>query len=507
MNIKAFIIAFAILSCMMAVSCEKTPAEELPVNIALSVTASSDGMLEFKDGDVVGVYASEGNSISNERFLNNEKFTKQDSIFSSSRSIGCPEQSTLFSVYWPFTMDGVASGNDTRTVSVAEDQSSFENYVNSDFLLGTAVWEPGAEPVIPVMLNRAMAKVNISVNTGGSLDADISAASLSFRLNTSAVVSLSSGTVSSPSDEALTVPYGSLTLNEDGKYDGLSFITVPQDVTADKEFVNVTLGDESVALPLGKAVEFKSGMQYHIELLIDRLGVDYKLDFTISEEPWTDGIDVDDNVGIEGGDDLEYVTDIDNNQYPVVRIGKKLWMAENLVVTRFNDGTDIPLRLSSTEWYEAAFSETPGYSYFEMNDVNIEKYGLYYNWHAVESGKLCPKGWRMPTLADYEEMVETLGGVQAAHPAMKATSGWVDMNYQELPQYQGTNSSGFNGVPAGWRLDGGDFRNAREFAYFWTSTVFEDYHSYGVVLASENTEVLFTDFHRGIGMAVRCVKY
>ena len=103
--------------------------------------------------------------------------------------------------------------------------------------------------------------------------------------------------------------------------------------------------------------------------------------------------------------------------------------------------------------------------------------------------------------------METLGGVQAAHPAMKATSGWVDMNYQELPQYQGTNSSGFNGVPAGWRLDGGDFRNAREFAYFWTSTVFEDYHSYGVVLASENTEVLFTDFHRGIGMAVRCVKY
>lgn len=507
MSRNLYIIVFSVLAFAMTVSCEQTKVEEPDADISLSVTPSSEGLLEFKDGDVVGVYASEGNSISNVRFLNNEKFTKRDSLFTSSRAIGCPEQSTLFSVYWPFVMDGIAAGSDSRKVSVSTDQSSFENYANSDFLLGTAMWEPGAEPVVPVVLTRTMAKVDIAVNTGGNTELDMTAASLSFKLNSSAMVSFSSGTVSSPSDETYIIPFGSLSLNENGKYDGLSFITVPQSVVAGQECVNVTLGDESVLLPIAGAIDFQSGMQYHIELLIDRLGVDYTLDFTIVEEPWTDGLDTEANVGIEGGDELETVTDIDNNQYPVVRIGKKLWMATNLIVTKFNDGTEIPLQLSNTDWYEAAWGMAPAYSYFEMNDANIEKYGLYYNWHTVQSGKLCPEGWRMPAKADYDELIETLGGAQAAHPAMKAESGWVDMSYQELPEYQGTNSSGFNGVPAGWRLDGGNFSNAREFAYFWTSSESDEYRSVGVVLASENTEVIFSDFHRGTGMAVRCVKY
>ena len=66
----------------------------------------------------------------------------------------------------------------------------------------------------------------------------------------------------------------------------------------------------------------------------------------------------DENYDLEGSqyqfkviaDDNQRVTDIDGNVYETVQIGDQLWMKENLKVTHYNDGTEIPTGFSNSEW-------------------------------------------------------------------------------------------------------------------------------------------------------------
>ena len=70
-------------------------------------------------------------------------------------------------------------------------------------------------------------------------------------------------------------------------------------------------------------------------------------------------------------------------------------MAENLKTTQYNDGTDIPLVTEVTEWINL---NTPGYCWYDNDEATYKEiYGALYNWFAVNSGKLCPAGWHIPT--------------------------------------------------------------------------------------------------------------
>src|ERR1035441_4507351 len=91
------------------------------------------------------------------------------------------------------------------------------------------------------------------------------------------------------------------------------------------------------------------------------------------------------------------VTDIDGNVYQTVKIGNQIWTVENLRVTRFNDGTAIPLDTSTATW-DSIWNNgltIPAYCYYNnmTNTDSIKKWGALYNWYAVNTGKLAPKGW------------------------------------------------------------------------------------------------------------------
>ena len=89
------------------------------------------------------------------------------------------------------------------------------------------------------------------------------------------------------------------------------------------------------------------------------------------------------------------VTDIDGNVYQTVQIGDQLWMKENLKVTHYNNGDEIPTGYSNFEWADLDETETGAYAVYDDNESNADSYGYLYNWYAVETGNLAPEGWNV----------------------------------------------------------------------------------------------------------------
>lgn len=172
---------------------------------------------------------------------------------------------------------------------------------------------------------------------------------------------------------------------------------------------------------------------------------------------------------------LKDVYDLDSNRYSVVKIGKQYWMKENLRTTRYNDTTPILANLPDNEWKQA---RKGAYAVYGNDPLHNNTYGKLYNGYAVITGKLCPKGWRIPTDKDWLELEQALGmpaqelqrtGERGAiADQLKVTEGWKASSFTNL------NSSGFSIVPAGARLDNGEFTTLGQYGNFWTSTVYDD---------------------------------
>ena len=87
---------------------------------------------------------------------------------------------------------------------------------------------------------------------------------------------------------------------------------------------------------------------------------------------------------ILGGTDTGTVTDIDGNVYTTIQIGNHLWMAENLKVTHFNNGDEIPTGYSASEW-DTIWDDA--YAVYDDDPSNVENYGNLYNWFAVDDSR------------------------------------------------------------------------------------------------------------------------
>lgn len=100
--------------------------------------------------------------------------------------------------------------------------------------------------------------------------------------------------------------------------------------------------------------------------------------------------------------------DVDGNVYKTVTIATQRWMAENLKTTKLNDGTSIPNVTDGKAWKNLT---TPGYCWYD-NDPKYygNTYGALYNFYAVETNKLCPTGWHVPTDAEWDILIDHLGG-------------------------------------------------------------------------------------------------
>ena len=97
---------------------------------------------------------------------------------------------------------------------------------------------------------------------------------------------------------------------------------------------------------------------------------------------------------LERGNSGNKLSDVDGNTYNTVVIGTQIWMAENLKTTKYSDGTSIPLITDSLTWLN---DKLGAYTWYHNDVTYKDVYGALYNWYAVNTAKLCPNGWHVPT--------------------------------------------------------------------------------------------------------------
>ena len=207
------------------------------------------------------------------------------------------------------------------------------------------------------------------------------------------------------------------------------------------------------------------------------------------------------------------VKDYDGNLYGTVKIGDQIWMTENLKVTHYPNGDPIPFITNNTNWGNLSDNNTDDAYCFYNNDVNSD-YGALYtyaaaigdNWERdnVDNQGVCPDGWHLPTDAEWQELIDTLGGNSVAAGKLKetGTSHWTD------PNIGASNESGFTALPGGWRDEyQGTSNNAGDLGIWWSAmgagfnTV-----AYYRRLDYYSTTVVRNYGVKSYGFSVRCLK-
>lgn len=192
-------------------------------------------------------------------------------------------------------------------------------------------------------------------------------------------------------------------------------------------------------------------------------------------------------------------TDGDGNNYPTLKIGSQIWMAENLKTTKYNDGAAIPYVVDNFSWM---ILETPSYSWFNHDVNNKNIYGGLYNWYTVNTGKLCPAGWHVPSDTEWTTLINYLGGFSLAAGKMKERGNihWTTENTDA------TNESGLTILPGAEReYDGVFLNNIGNSAYFWSNVAKGTYDAWHIALFTHGP-VTTNQVIRMFGFSVRCLK-
>jgi uncharacterized protein (TIGR02145 family) len=192
------------------------------------------------------------------------------------------------------------------------------------------------------------------------------------------------------------------------------------------------------------------------------------------------------------------VKDGEGNFYHFTTIGSQVWMVENLRTSRFQDNSPITLAEDPGAWSSQA---NPAYCWYN-NDSENKTYGALYNWYAVNSGKLCPTGWHVPTDADWTTLSDNLGGELLAGAKLKETGTL----HWKAPNALATNTSGFTALPGGFRTNAGEFANAGSYGNWWSNTAVNTTVSNYRYLYYGNGAITKSFVNQKYGLSVRCVK-
>ncbi len=234
-----------------------------------------------------------------------------------------------------------------------------------------------------------------------------------------------------------------------------------------------------------------------------------------------------------------------------VTIGTQTWTTKNLDVATFRNGDAIPQAKTDEEWQVAGDNKQPAWCYYDNDPKNGVKYGKLYNWYAVNDSRgLAPEGWHVPTDEEWTVLSTFLGGkyVEGKLPTtvegkkMKSTSGWESLTNggskacpncanwndeyrKKVPCHtckdtrsvatpkifhvgNGTNSSGFLGLPGGRCISMGRFGNIGigSSGHWWSASEEKESAAWSRVLGTLFSYLYRIDDSKSFGFSVRCVK-
>jgi len=191
------------------------------------------------------------------------------------------------------------------------------------------------------------------------------------------------------------------------------------------------------------------------------------------------------------------ITDVDNNTYKTVKINGQEWMAQNLRTSRYFDNSFIDKVIDSASWVNT----TDGAWIWYNNDFNYETpYGKLYNWHAVNSGKLCPENWHVPSENEWMAMRDSLLMFTPPGGALKER----DTDHWNSPNTGANNQTGFTGIPGGLRPGG--YQSLGEHGYFWSSTASSATEAVAFYLYAVSADLFSSNQEKFVGASVRCVR-
>ncbi len=270
---------------------------------------------------------------------------------------------------------------------------------------------------------------------------------------------------------------------------------------------NPILGDSSIALNPGNGTFsaqltnlFPNTTYYVKAYATNSVGTYYshQFQFTTLDTLFTCGVQV---------------MDVDGNIYNTILIENQCWMKENLQATHFSDGTIIPEYASNYAWDNLDYyNPAKVYCYYNNNHEN--GFGALYTWTAAVNGNsgsesnpsdiqgVCPEGWHLPSEAEWQELVDSLGGDGIAGGPLKET-GNVNWN---TPNTGATNQTGFTALPGGYRSYNGYFYSAANLGTWWTATLGSSSSGRRVRMEYNNDNVTISNGSKYYGMSVRCLR-
>jgi len=192
------------------------------------------------------------------------------------------------------------------------------------------------------------------------------------------------------------------------------------------------------------------------------------------------------------------MVDIDGNAYPTVKIGNQVWMAKNLRVTKYNDGSLMQIQDGQ---YIINYGSTGTMHYPNNTSSTLGEYGGLYDFYCVETNKLCPTGWHVPSNSEWQELTDFLGGEEVAAISLKE-SGSMHWSVDN----SASNESGFTARGAGrWHETPASSIDFPYTSYLWTRTSV-NYPYFRYLSGSGNNFPFSGASNKLRGCSVRCLR-
>ena len=183
-----------------------------------------------------------------------------------------------------------------------------------------------------------------------------------------------------------------------------------------------------------------------------------------------------------------------------VKIGDQTWMVKNLDIVHYRNGDLIPQVADQTKW---PYLTTGAWCYYSNDSTQGKTYGKLYNWYALNDPRgLAPKGWHVPSDAEWTALETSLGGSLVAGGKMKEAG----MLHWSTSNNGGNNSSGWAGLPGGQRGYNGYFMSIGEVGIWWSSSESNTPLAVIRILSYADVRIGRSTGYSYFGYSVRCIK-